>query len=111
MGKSRAIKSVINAISLVSYHKIILRKGSLLEPKKHLKDEIYFPGPTIDRANRSRWEEEGNLTIGERAKSEVTRLLAEAEPVRLSDDVRKELTRLMTAEANKLGMDKLPELN
>ncbi|MCD6250028.1 MAG: trimethylamine methyltransferase family protein [candidate division Zixibacteria bacterium] len=91
----------------------LLREGHLLisdHTRKHVRDEIYFPGPTIDRANRSRWEEEGSLTIGERARSEVTRLLTEAEPVRLSNDVKNEMTRLITTEANKLGMDKLPAL-
>lgn len=91
----------------------LLAEGHLLisdHTRKHVRDEIYFPGPTIDRANRSRWQEEGSLTIGERAHSEVTRLIAEAEPVRLPDDVKNEMTRLMTAEANKLGMDKLPAL-
>jgi len=95
------------------HFKELLEEGHLLisdHTRKHVRDEIYFPGPTIDRANRSRWQEEGSLTIGERARSEVTRLLAEAEPVRLSDDVKNEMTRLMTTEANKLGMDKLPAL-
>ncbi len=91
----------------------LLQEGHLLisdHTRKHLKDEVYFPGPTIDRANRSRWQEEGSMTLGERAKSEVARLLAEAEPVRLSEDVRNEMTRLMTAEASKHDMSKLPEI-
>jgi trimethylamine--corrinoid protein Co-methyltransferase len=91
--------------------KELLEEGHLLisdHTRKHVRDEIHFPGPTIDRANRSRWEEEGSLTIGERAHSEVKRLIADAEPVRLTSDVRKEMTRLMTLEATRLGMDKLP---
>ena len=95
------------------HFKELLQEGHLLisdHTRKHLKNEIYFPGPTIDRANRSRWQEEGSLTIGERARSEITRLLTEAEPVRLSDDVKNEMTQLMTTEAKKLGMDKLPAL-
>jgi len=95
------------------HFKELLQEGHLLisdHTRKHLKNEIYFPGPTIDRANRSRWQEEGSLTIGERARSEITRLLTEAEPVQLSDDVKNEMTQLMTTEAKKLGMDKLPAL-
>ena len=76
--------------------------------RKHVREEIYFPGPTIDRANRSRWQEEGSRTLGERARDEVERIVAEHQPVRLADDTRNELTRLMRTEANKHGMDRLP---
>jgi len=40
----------------------LLREHHLLISKhtrRHLKDEHYFPGPAIDRANRSRWQDEG----------------------------------------------------
>ncbi len=39
--------------------------------RRYLRDEHYFPGPAIDRANRSRWQEEGSLTLRERAHREV----------------------------------------
>jgi trimethylamine--corrinoid protein Co-methyltransferase len=77
--------------------------------RRYLRDEVYFPGPTIDRANRSRWLEEGSLTLGERARSEVERIVDEHQPVALSDEVRQELTGLMEREARRLGMDRLPE--
>jgi trimethylamine--corrinoid protein Co-methyltransferase len=77
---------------------------------KHLESEVYFPGPTIDRANRSRWQEEGGRTIGERAHSEVNRLIDEWKEVRIGDDTKRQLTRLMKAEAQKYGMHSLPEL-
>jgi trimethylamine--corrinoid protein Co-methyltransferase len=77
---------------------------------KHLESEVYFPGPTIDRANRSRWQEEGGRTIGERAHTEVNRLVDEWKDVRIGDDTKRQLTRLMKAEAQKYGMDSLPEL-
>ncbi|GAG01453.1 unnamed protein product, partial [marine sediment metagenome] len=35
--------------------------------RRYLRQEHYFPGDTIDRANRARWQEEGGLTLGERA--------------------------------------------
>lgn len=76
---------------------------------KYLKKEHYFPGPVIDRANRSRWLEEGEKSLGERAAAEVTRLLGLYTPSGLSDDVKKDLTRLMEGEARRVGMDKLPE--
>lgn len=79
--------------------------------RKYLKEEIYFPSPVIDRANRSRWREEGGLTLNQRARHEIEKHLKEYEPVKLSDDILKELTGLMTSEAKRVGMAKLPLLN
>jgi trimethylamine--corrinoid protein Co-methyltransferase len=76
--------------------------------RRHLKAEHYFPGPAIDRANRSRWQAEGGLTLGQRAHREVERLLAAWRPSALGDDVKAELTRLMTREAQRWGMVRLP---
>ena len=45
----------------------LLRDGHLLispHTRRHLQDEHYFPGPVIDRANLSRWREDGSLTLG-----------------------------------------------
>ncbi len=77
--------------------------------RRHLKDEITFPGPVIDRANSSRWLEEGGLTLHERAAKEVEKLIDSYEPSSLPDDVKSELERLMTAEARRFGMDRLPD--
>jgi len=90
----------------------LLREGHLLISKhtrKYLRQEHYFPGPVINRANLARWEEEGALTLGERAHREVERLIAEYQPSRLSQDVKSELTGLMEAEASRYGMSRLPE--
>jgi trimethylamine--corrinoid protein Co-methyltransferase len=89
----------------------LLQEGHLLisdHTRKYLKDEIWFPGPTIDRANRARWLEEGGRTLGERAYAEVERLVGQYTPSRLSDDVKAELTRRMASEARRYGMDALP---
>ena len=89
----------------------LLRDKQLLISKhtrRYLKDEHYFPGPAIDRANRSRWQEEGGLTMRERAHREVERLIADYHPSRLPDDVKRELTKLMEAEARRFGMNRLP---
>ncbi len=75
----------------------------------HIHEELYFPGPTIDRANRSRWTEEGSRTLKQRATDEVRRLLKEYVPIDLSEDIKGELNRIMMAEARKYGMDRLPE--
>jgi hypothetical protein len=77
--------------------------------RRHLRSEHHFPGPVIERANLPRWQEEGSTTLGERAHREVQRHLSEYEPSRLSDDVKKELVELMSAEAKRHGMEKLPD--
>ena len=45
----------------------------------------------------------------ERAHKEVKRLITGYEPSALSEDIKKELVRLMEAEAKRYGQDKLPE--
>ncbi len=92
----------------------LLKEQHLLISKhtrRYLKEEHYLPGPTIDRANRSRWEQEGGLTLGERAHAEVERYLANYQPSSLSEDIQAELTRLMNTEAARYGMDGLPHSN
>jgi trimethylamine--corrinoid protein Co-methyltransferase len=81
-----------------------------LHTRRYLKEEIFFPGAVIDRANRSRWKEEGGLDLEQRAHSEVERLIRSYQPSKTSDEVKKELTTLMQAEARKYGQEKLPEL-
>jgi len=77
--------------------------------RKYLRDEIHFPGPTIDRANRARWQEKGALTMGELASREVERLILEAEPTRLDDGVQAQLVERMEGAARSAGMDTLPQ--
>jgi len=76
--------------------------------RKYLREEHYMPGPALDRANRSRWREEGGKTLGERAHAEVERLVAGAEPSPLGDAVQAEMEKLMADEARRYGMDVLP---
>jgi trimethylamine--corrinoid protein Co-methyltransferase len=89
----------------------MLTEGHLLIAKhtrRHLRVEHHYPGPTIDRANRSRWIEEGRLTLGERAHREVERRIAAAVPPAIPDSVRREIVHRMEAEARKHGLDALP---
>ncbi|MDH3457173.1 MAG: trimethylamine methyltransferase family protein [Gemmatimonadota bacterium] len=79
--------------------------------RKHLRAEHYFPGAVIDRANRARWQEEGSTTLGERAHRRVEELLDRYIPSTLSDDIQRELTRLMQAEAKRHGLDTLPAVS
>jgi trimethylamine--corrinoid protein Co-methyltransferase len=76
---------------------------------RHLRSEITFPGPTIDRANRARWQSEGAQTLGRRAGAQVDKLVAAWQPPPLPEGAADELTARMTAEAKRWGMDRLPE--
>jgi trimethylamine--corrinoid protein Co-methyltransferase len=76
--------------------------------RRHLREEITFPGPVIDRANLSRWLEGGQLRLRERAAREVSRLIEQYKPSRLPEETKLELTRLMRHEAQRYGMDALP---
>ncbi len=90
----------------------MLREGHLLiadHTRKHLRSEHHFPGPVIERASLPRWQAEGETTLGERAHREVVRHLEEYEPSRVADDVKKDLVELMTAEARRHGLDRLPD--
>jgi trimethylamine--corrinoid protein Co-methyltransferase len=78
--------------------------------RRHLKTEHFFPGPVIDRARRSKWEEKGSLTLGQRARREVEKLLENYRSSGPPEDVRKELTKLMTAEARRHGQNNLPTM-
>ena len=89
---------------LLKEHHLLISKHT----RRYLKHEHYFPGPVIDRANRSRWQEEGGTTLRQRAHREVERLLASYHPPELSDDIRADLTRRMKDEARRFGMDRLP---
>ena len=89
----------------------LLREKHLLisdHTRRYLRQEHVFPGAVIDRANRSRWHAEGGRTLGDRAHAEVERLTASYKPSSLPDDVKQELTRIMTREAQRYGMDALP---
>jgi trimethylamine--corrinoid protein Co-methyltransferase len=76
--------------------------------RRHLREEITFPGAVLDRANRARWAADGRLTLRERAGREVERLVAHYQPSRLPQETKSELTRLMQAEARRYGMETLP---
>jgi len=76
--------------------------------RKYLREEHFMPGPSLDRANRSRWREEGSTTLGDRAHAEVKRLVSHHTPSTLPEDVKSEMTKLMSAEARRYGMDTLP---
>lgn len=90
----------------------LLRDDHLLISKhtrKHLKEEIYLPGPVINRANNARWVEEGSSTMDDRAHGEVERLLRSYQPPPLPEDTQDALVDIMGAYARLHGQDALPE--
>ncbi|MFB3921781.1 MAG: trimethylamine methyltransferase family protein [Terriglobia bacterium] len=89
----------------------LLREKHLLiadHTRRHLREEITFPGPVIERANRTRWQKGGKLTLKARATREVAKRLAQYRPSRLPEQTKAELTRLMDREARRYGMTVLP---
>jgi len=96
----------------VARYEELLKEGHLLISKhsrRYLRQEHYFPGPVIDRASADRWKADGGLTLGERARREVERLVGEYQPSSPSPEVKAELTAIMESEARRCGMEKLPE--
>jgi trimethylamine--corrinoid protein Co-methyltransferase len=79
--------------------------------RRYLREEHYFPGPVIERANQPRWREEGRRILPERAREQVDGLVEKYEPSGLPQEIKKELTRLMTAEAKRVGADRLPQVD
>lgn len=77
--------------------------------RKYLKEEIYFPGPVINRANNARWIEEGSSTMEERAHNEINKLLRSYNPSSLQEEIKTELINIMELEAKHHGQNKLPE--
>jgi len=90
----------------------LLRERHLLiadHSRRYLREEHYFPGSVIDRANRPRWQAEGARTLGERAHARVGELLDSYEPSAIGDDKKDALVALMEAEVGRHGQERLPE--
>jgi trimethylamine--corrinoid protein Co-methyltransferase len=92
------------------FEELLRDQHLLISPhtRRYLKKEHYVPGRVIDRANLSRWREEGSLSLGQRAQQEVERLVSAWRPSRLAAESKKELVALMEKEARRWGMEKLP---
>ncbi|MFC1743772.1 trimethylamine methyltransferase family protein [Candidatus Riflebacteria bacterium] len=108
---TRGIEPKEDFPSLPLFTELLSEKHLLIakHTRRYLKEEHYFPGPVIDRANRPRWIEEGAKTLEERAHIEVERMLNDYTESSLSADIKKELLNLMEGEARRLGQETLPE--
>jgi trimethylamine--corrinoid protein Co-methyltransferase len=76
--------------------------------RRYLKEEHYIPGKVIDRADLSKWQQQGSQTLMARARQEVDRLVDIYESSILPQEINSELKKIMGIEASKRGMDKLP---
>jgi len=73
-----------------------------------LRDEMTFPSAVIDRRSRETWLADGSTTALERARQRVRDVLARHHPKPLADGVRRELVKVMSADARRHGLDRLP---
>jgi trimethylamine--corrinoid protein Co-methyltransferase len=96
--------------ALPIFQELLAEKNLLISDhtRRHLRQEILFPGPVIDRASRARWLKDGQVTLRARAAREVSRLVEKHRPSRLADETKSELTRLMEREGRRHGMPGLP---
>jgi len=99
--------------SVPRFEELLKEKHLLISEhtRRYLREEFYLPGRVIDRANRTRWQEEGSLTLLERAHMEAERRIREYGNSRLPETTKKELTRLMEKEAHRYGVESLPPID
>lgn len=72
------------------------------------KEEFFYPGSIIDRDQKDVWIKKGATTAEERAHKEVERILASHSPLPLSEEIDRELVRIMEGEAKRYGLERLP---
>jgi trimethylamine--corrinoid protein Co-methyltransferase len=108
---ARGIEPKEDFPSIPLFQELLKEKHLLISDHtlKYIREEHHFSGKIIDRANLSRWKEEGSMSLNDRANQEIERLLNDYQPSRLPEDIKKELTLRMEHEAQLKGMDKLPE--
>jgi trimethylamine--corrinoid protein Co-methyltransferase len=78
--------------------------------RKYLKKEIYFPSNVINRANYSRWKDEGSKKVYDIAHEEAEKLINIYEQPFYDSGIKKEIEALMLTEAKKFNMNKLPAI-
>jgi len=100
------------ADSLSSIFDELLDDGHLLASEhtmQYLRKEHIFPGTVIERGNRGQWIQKGEITLTQRANIEAEKLISGFTTMPLKKETQKDLVRLMTEEASRHGLDKLPD--
>jgi trimethylamine--corrinoid protein Co-methyltransferase len=77
--------------------------------RKWYRLEHTFPR-LLDRGNYGQWTESGKKTITERASEYVQELLSQEDEPLISDEIKRELRKIMETYAKGFGIEKLPEL-
>jgi trimethylamine--corrinoid protein Co-methyltransferase len=88
----------------------VLREKHLLiadHTRRHVREVLSFPRVAIDRQSRSRWNDEGRKTIGERARLEIAEHLREYQPPARSSSALADLDGTIRRAAAAHGMDVL----
>ena len=80
------------------------------ETLKWMRSEPFIPSEVIDRSNRDDWVKTGAKPAQIRAEEHVKRIISEQTPELLSEEVTKELGRIMATDARKYGLDRLPPI-
>jgi trimethylamine--corrinoid protein Co-methyltransferase len=63
----------------------------------HWPEELYLPGPTLDRQNRESWLKAGRPELAERVNGEVERRLAAYEQPEIEPEIVAEMERIIRA--------------
>jgi trimethylamine--corrinoid protein Co-methyltransferase len=81
---------------------------SLPHTLKWFRKEFYVPSDVIDRSTHGEWQDRGSLTALDRARERVKKLLETGAKYSPPAGTAKNLEEIMTANAKKFGMDRLP---
>jgi trimethylamine--corrinoid protein Co-methyltransferase len=76
--------------------------------RAHFRQELYIPGPTIDRGSYGEWERRGSRSALGAAAEQVQKILAKGNPAPVDDALHRELDRLIQSDAKQAGISDLP---
>jgi len=97
----------------VELMRALVELGSLLghpHTRASFRAELLAASPLIERRTYEAWEAAGASDAAARARDEVQRIVAAGNPAPLPDDLRRELDRLIAADARRLGVPVPPAL-
>ncbi len=89
----------------------LVELGSLLghpHTRANFRAELLAAGPAIERRTYEAWEDAGAPDTAARAHAQVEQILARGNPAPAAADLARELERLITADARRLGIATLP---